>query len=86
MTSSFTGYTWLAQAGEAVESLSERDMERFLHLFDGRENTYSIIDVMNGKKTSTTMPEMLGIEIIRRHLAGEQSVAAFVQRSNASLK
>lgn len=68
-------------------SKAEIDIQEYIDLFAGREDTYAVeMPGPGGKRIAEQVMEPLTEEVIRRHLAGEMTVESYVQRPNSTAK
>lgn len=68
-------------------SKAKIDIQEYMELFAGREDTYAVeMPGPGGKRIAEQVMEPLTEEIIRRHLAGEMTVESYVQRPNSTAK
>ena len=67
-------------------SLSGKDIEKYLSLFGGREDTYAVETGDAGKRSVSQIFEPLTPEAVRRHLSGEITIDTYVRRTNNTAK
>ncbi len=68
-------------------NLSEKELQDFQELFVGREDLYKRAEVReNGKINYITVMQPLTIQEIKKHLAGNQTLATILQRNNHTVK
>lgn len=67
--------------------LSEKELQSYVELFVGREDLYKRVEVLeNGKIHYESVMQPITMQGIKKHLAGEQTLATILQRNNNTVK
>lgn len=66
------------------QAIIVKDINRFMNCFVGREDIYSEELEVNGRRRFEMVSQPLSIQEVRAHLAGERTLATYVQRNNGT--
>ncbi|MCD7866785.1 MAG: hypothetical protein LUG62_00980 [Clostridiales bacterium] len=73
-------------SGEKIQ-LNEKELNRFMEVFAGREDVYAINEMSeSSRRICEEVSEPLLPDVVQAHLAGVKTVSTYIQRSNATVK